>query len=138
VADALQISGSADPDGSDWYVNDPLPVEVTVKDPSGSALSGADVNVALIDLSRNKDAEVKGSTGPDGTVTLSITAPEPKFYRVQAFAETSSRQGYAEIGALEAENQPPFGGSGTSTPSTSGQLDLRFNDGSHSITHTVV
>jgi hypothetical protein len=136
MADALFISGSIDYDGSDWFTDDPLAVEVQVKAPDGSALSGADVTVALVPYDSDSTEALKTvQTGADGKASVSLTATTPTIYRIQAGAQTSDRQGYADIGSEDAVPKPPFA---IGAATVDGELNLDLTDSTHSITTALV
>jgi len=136
MADALFITGSVDYDGSDWFTDDPLVVDVELTDPDGGALSGADVTVALVPYDGDSTEALKTvQAGADGTVSVSLTAGAPGIYRIQAGAQTSDRQGYADIGAEEAVPKPPFD---IGTVTVVGELNLDLTDSTHSITTALV
>jgi len=136
MADALFITGSVDYDGSDWFTDDPLVVDVQVKPPDGSALSGADVTVALVPYDGDTTEALKTvQTGADGKASVSLTATTPGIYRIQAGAQTSERQGYADIGAEDAVPKPPFA---IGAATVDGELNLDLTDSTHSITTALV
>lgn len=109
MADALFITGSVDYDGSDWFTDDPLVVDVQVKAPDGSALSGADVTVALVPYDGDSTEALKTvQADADGSASVSLTASTPDIYEIQVGAQGEGREGYAQIGSEEAVPNPGF------------------------------
>lgn len=135
MADALFITGTIDYDGSDWYVEDPLYVKVTVEDPDGAALGNADVTVALVGKEDAVEATKTVKTDENGAASLSLTTSEVGVYEVIAGAKTSSRKGYAAIEDEFAAPKPPFAIQGVTK---AGELDLDLTESNHSITTVLV
>jgi hypothetical protein len=112
---------------------------VQVKAPDGSALSGADVTVALVPYDGDSTEALKTvQTDADGSASVSLTASTPTIYRIQAGAQTSDREGYADIGAEEAVPKPPFAIGSTGDTTTAGALDTDLSKSDHSITTSLV
>lgn len=139
MADALFITGSVDYDGNDWFTDDPLSVEVTVEDPSGAALGNADVTVALVPYDGDTTEALKTvSTDAGGKASVSLTASSVGIYRIQVGAQTSEREGYADIGAEDAVPKPPFAIGTAEDTTTAGALDTDLTESDHSLTISLV
>jgi hypothetical protein len=110
MADPVHISGKVEFDGDRVFVGDPVSVQLVVRVPGGPALQGAEVGVALVDLSGDSVADRdNATTDAEGAVRLALTGPSVGVYKVIAHASTSAgtREGYTQIDMLWVREEKP-------------------------------
>jgi hypothetical protein len=95
-------------------------VHLVVRVPGGLALQGAEVGVALVDLSGDSVADQDtATTDAEGTVRLALAGPSVGVYQVTAHASTSAgtREGYTRVDMVWVrEPQPAFTASSLYVP----------------------